>query len=111
MVQIPREEKRMAFLADVVGDEYKKWLCGYNGELGARVYISAPTGAGKTFFALNVFAKHFRDMIRRNVVQGRILYLVNRKVLEAQIKNDIEKELDFETRKYIDVKSYQKMKR
>ncbi len=61
-----------------IGTDYINWK---NGE---KVFISAPTGSGKTYFILNVLLPYAYR-------QGRtIVYLVNRRILAKQIQHDIE---------------------
>lgn len=68
----------MNFLADKIGEEYKKWK---NGDL---IIINAPTGRGKTTFITEKFLPYSSE-------QGKkILYLVNRKILREQIQIEIE---------------------
>lgn len=61
------------YISDTIRDEYKKWK---NGDI---VLLTAPTGTGKTTFILEKLLPY--------VLQygGRILYLVNRKILKEQL--------------------------
>lgn len=51
------------------------------------MFITAPTGSGKTYFILNTLLPYARE---RN---WNILYLVNRKILKEQLEEDV-KEID-----------------
>lgn len=64
-------------VTEMIGDEYKDW------ENGDIICISSPTGSGKTHFVLRTLLKYFAQK------NQRILYLVNRKILKEQIKEDI----------------------
>ena len=66
----------------VIGQEYKKWEWQGEGKAGYgnRIFIDAPTGSGKTTFILQTLLPYYS-------AQGRkILYLVNRRILKAQIR-------------------------
>lgn len=72
-----RDEVRRRNVSEVIGDEYKDW------KSGQIIYINATTGAGKTFFILNTLLPYV-------IASGkRLLYLVNRKVLKAQIETTV----------------------
>lgn len=63
------------YLNEVMGDVYKQW----NG--GDSVFISAPTGVGKTTFVL-------QQLVPEAKSRGKeVLFLSNRTVLRDQIKN------------------------
>lgn len=72
-------------VSEKIGEEYKKWSA------TDKVFIKAPTGSGKSYFILHTLLKY---VIEQN---GRILYVVNRKVLKKQLEdelhNDVEREL------------------
>lgn len=65
-------------IADEIGEKYKEW------GMGDCIFISSPTGSGKTFFILNVLL----PFLRKN--NQKILYLVNRRILKQQIEKEIE---------------------
>lgn len=57
----------MQYISDKIGDGYKTW------EEGGMIFISSPTGSGKTFFILETLLPYARQQNKT------ILYLVNRK--------------------------------
>ena len=95
----------METLTQIIGDEYKEW------RPGNRIYITTPTGSGKTYFVLHVLLKHAVE------TNKRILCLVNRRALKAQVERDIEsasrelRNVDYslEPEKQIDVCTYQQI--
>lgn len=86
----------MKYLKDLVGDEYRNW-----GE--RKVFISAPTGIGKSTFILKTLLPYV--MTKRQ----KMLILCNRKLLREQYWKDIV--MCFENyeslRLSVDVKTYQ----
>ena len=67
----------MKYISEIIGDEYKMWRRGQD------IFITAPTGSGKTTFVLEQllsFAVYNKQ---------KILYLVNRKILKKQLKEKI----------------------
>ena len=78
------EKEKVEYVSDMIGDDYKKWWH------DKTIFIKTPTGSGKSFFIL--------DKLLEYVVSnsGKILYLVNRKIL----KNQLEKEIDDIANKY-----------
>lgn len=67
----------MTYIADSIGTEYEQW------KGGDVVFISSPTGSGKTTFILNVFLPFL-------VKTGqKMLYLVNRTVLKEQLYEEV----------------------
>ncbi len=85
------------YISDVIGDDYTRW------EFVSAIFLTAPTGSGKTYFILNVLLKY----AAKN--KKRILYLVNRRALHDQIKNQIMQLEDDKERSSIEVKSYQEL--
>lgn len=78
----------MTKVVDYVGDDFKQW-----GHLGKEtssgipyldnvIFLSAPTGTGKSTFALQVFSKFIVDSSKK----GRVLILVPRKILKEQME-------------------------
>ena len=67
----------MNTVTDKIGEEYKQWS-NYN-----KIFISAPTGSGKTYFILNVLLPFACSQNRK------ILFLVNRKILKLQLEKEI----------------------
>ena len=92
----------MEYISDKIGEQYKEW------KQNDRVYITAPTGSGKTQFILKVLLPYAKT-------QGRtILYLVNRKILKAQLLEEVnkyalEEKLLINIRDYIRIKTYQEL--
>ena len=95
----------METLTQIIGNEYEEW------RPGNRIYITTPTGSGKTYFVLHVLLKYAVE------TNKRILYLVNRRALKAQVEKDIEatskemRKIDYylEPEKQIEVCTYQQI--
>lgn len=93
------------YISDEIGNEYLKWT------YGDIVFITASTGAGKSHFILNVYLDW---IIQRG---GRLLYLVNRRILREQLQNEVNTEiarvisgkyrLDTNIQNYIEITTYQ----
>lgn len=66
-------------VSEIIGDDYKKWQDGQD------ILITAPTGTGKTYFILHVLLDY---AIQNN---RKILYFVNRKVLQKQLIAEIDR--------------------
>lgn len=66
----------MENIAEKIGDQYITW------QTGERVFITAPTGSGKTYFCFHVLLPY---AIQNN---QNILYLVNRKALKLQLEEE-----------------------
>lgn len=101
----------MNTVTDIIGEEYKdQWdrLNEYDGDGqyqyggGNCIFISAPTGSGKTYFILQIWFKYLAGK------QKKMLYLVNRTILKENIENKISMMCNDEDR-FIDVKLYQKI--
>lgn len=95
--------ERKKYVADKIQMEYKEW------ELGEIILITASTGRGKSYFILHTYLKW---AILNNF---RILYLVNRKILQKQLKEEI-KEIEIcgefglgliDINEYIHIDTYQ----
>lgn len=86
------------YIAESIGDEYMQW------KMGDIVFISSPTGSGKTTFILEVLLRYLASR------GGHILYLVNRSALKYQLEVEL-KSVRSELRKYITIESYQKMEK
>ncbi len=88
----------MKFLSDSIGTKYTEW--------GARdiVFISAPTGSGKTTFVLKTLLPYLNEQPDKET--KKVLYLVNRTILKQQIKNEI-MTLESKLRRLIHVELYQ----
>ena len=83
------------FVADEIQENYKNW------RLGDIILIHAQTGAGKTYFVLNVLLPYIAS-------QGkRLLYLSNRSALRDQINLSYSQEYAAN----ITVKNYQSFER
>ena len=89
------------YISQKIGDEYKEW------SRGESIFITASTGAGKSYFILHTYLKW---VIEKN---GRVLYLVNRKILKKQLEEEAEQAfmdmgmfiMDFS--KYLSIETYQ----
>lgn len=88
----------MITIADMMGEEYRKW------ENSSKVFISAPTGLGKTYFILNVLLPYACSQNKK------ILFLVNRKILKKQMDEELSS-IPFNIRMYIQVETYQMLER
>ena len=69
------------FLENSIGDSYKDW------KAGDCIFISAPTGSGKTYFILNKLLAYLSSQPQKK----KILYLVNRSILKQQVEKEISK--------------------
>lgn len=96
-----RKENERQYIEEVIGNKYQEW------EEGNEIFITAPTGAGKSFFILEVLLPMVIDK------KVKMLYLVNRRILEIQIEKEIRKKcykkgMTFDqARQYIEVVTYQ----
>ena len=64
-------------VTDKIGDEYREW------KRGDKVFISAPTGTGKTYFIFNTLLSYAKE------TNQKILYLVNRTMLKEQLEKEL----------------------
>lgn len=81
------EEKNMGvpdYVSGKIGEKYKQWK---NRDI---IFITAPTGTGKSHFILHIFLKW---MIKN---KGKMLYLVNRKILKEQLEEELHNEVEDE---------------
>ena len=67
------------YVSEKIGDEYKNWGA------GDIILLTAPTGTGKTTFILETLLPY---IMQKN---GRLLYLVNRRVLREQLLEELNK--------------------
>ncbi|MDD7642788.1 MAG: DEAD/DEAH box helicase family protein [bacterium] len=86
----------MEYLADRLGDSFKQW------GNGTCEFIDAQTGCGKTTFILSYVLPYMAEH------KMKILYLVNRSILQQQLEEDIINQRSKE-RYYIDVMTYQNL--
>ena len=86
----------MEYIAEKIGDNYQEWK---NGDV---VFISSPTGSGKTTFILKKLLPYLAEKGQR------ILYLVNRKALKLQLEIEC-KDIFGDYAKCIDIELYQSM--
>lgn len=84
----------MEYLADRLGNSFEDW------GNGTCEFIDAQTGCGKTTFILDYVLPH----MAKN--EKKILYLVNRSILEQQLEDDIKNKRGQEQR-FIDIMTYQ----
>lgn len=91
----------MKRLSDDIGEKYSEWK---NGDC---IFISAPTGSGKTYFVLNVL----RPFLIQN--NRKALYLVNRHILKDQIEKEMGRiqSKTGDIRNPIEVKTYQSIEK
>lgn len=93
------------YITAEIGKDYQNWA---NGDI---VFITASTGAGKSHFILNVYLDW---IIQRG---GKLLYLVNRRILREQLQNEVNAEiareisekygLNINIQDYIEITTYQ----
>lgn len=97
-------------VSDVIGDDYKSW------QLGDVIMITAPTGSGKSYFALHVLLEWTINNYLSTGEKARILYLVNRKILKLQLEDDLIHDIqrildtypdDLQYKDFISIKTYQ----
>lgn len=69
----------MQTVSDEIKEDYREW------KRGDRIFITAPTGTGKSYFILHKLLGYIID---RNS-DKKILYLVNRTILKNQIEYEI----------------------
>ncbi len=74
--------KNVEYISDKIGEEYQNW------EAREIIFITAPTGSGKSYFMLHIFLKY---LIQKG---GKMLYLVNRKILKEQLEEELEEVQD-----------------
>ena len=67
----------MENLTEIIAEDYKKW------KTRDQIWISAPTGIGKTFFILDTFWKYVASSNK-----GRILIIENRLSLKMQLQTE-----------------------
>lgn len=91
----------MIYIADKIKEDYRTWKLEPE-DLGKpdTIFISAPTGSGKTTFVFDVFLPYLAKR------KKRLLYLVNRAILKKQLEERI-CSLPYEQKSIIDVKLYQ----
>lgn len=70
---------RKMTVTEKIGDEYKQW------SPYSKIFVSAPTGSGKTYFVLHKLLSYVMQ------TNQRILYLVNRTILKEQLEQEISK--------------------
>lgn len=94
------------WLSDKIGTSYKDW------EDGDVIFISAPTGAGKTSFIFEKLIPLAKEKKRR------ILYLVNRKILKQQLESRLNEmrrenicEWSIKDDDLIEIKTYQELEK
>lgn len=82
------------YISDEIKNEYMEW--------GQRdiVFLTAPTGSGKTYFILHVFLPY----IVTN--KKKLLYVVNRAILKEQMEKEIER-LSIDENRAIKIITYQ----
>lgn len=95
-----RKEERFGekkFLSDIIGEKYLNWIIRFKlvSPATKKIFITTPTGSGKSYFILHVFLK---QVIHQ---KKRMLYLVNRKILKEQIENELNYEIERELHKKI----------
>lgn len=102
---VPISEKlrwrdNMGYITNEIGDGYKKWGESDWGTKPETIFISSPTGSGKTTFILNTFLPYWASKGKK------LLYLVNRTILKEQLENNISN-LEWKLRQAIKIELYQ----
>lgn len=87
-----KEKHEARFISDIIGEEYKQW------GTSDIIFITAPTGTGKTTFILQTYLKWIIkkkiDVEQGNAMYAfpkQMLYLVNRTILKKQLEEELEK--------------------
>lgn len=80
------------FIDKKIGEEYQKW------KPGDVVLITAPTGAGKSYFIREIYLKWMIVNQKGSREKTKILYLVNRKILKKQMEEEL-KETEYKLRR------------
>lgn len=78
------------YVDNEIGNEYKTWT---DRQI---VFITSPTGSGKTHFILYTLLSYIIEQ------KGRLLYLVNRKVLKMQLEEELKNKVEWEMRNRFD---------
>lgn len=101
-------DRESQWVTEKIGEEYKNWKDGIDKRThkeqneGDKIFISAPTGSGKTHFVLNALLPYFYK-------QGKkILFIVNRRILKEQVEEEIH-HVPFEMRNNIRIELYQSL--
>lgn len=91
----------MRKLSEEIGEKYIEW------KDGDCIFISSPTGSGKTYFIINIL----RPFLIQN--NKKVLYLVNRSILKEQIDKEMERMWlkAGDVRNAIEVKTYQSIEK
>ena len=84
----------MTTVTDYIKEDYTKW------KERDKIFISAPTGSGKTYFILHSLLPYAQKQNKK------ILFLVNRRILKEQMENEIFR-LKYDLRSNIQVELYQ----
>lgn len=93
---MPEEKdiKAPEYISDKIGEEYMNW------EGRNIIFITAPTGTGKSYFILHIF---FKWIVRNNL---KMLYLVNRKILKEQLEEELHGEVEDEIYQEFGIKRF-----
>lgn len=104
--------QQITYVGQSIGEEYKNWGEESKGEI---ILIKAPTGTGKSHL---IFYNLLGEAVER---KKRILYLVNRRILKKQIKEELENQVERQLYKkygysidvsdYISVRTYQSIEK
>ena len=86
--------KAPEYISDKIGEEYMNW------EGRNIIFITAPTGSGKSYFILHIF---LRWIMRNNL---KMLYLVNRKILKEQLEEELHGEVEDEIYQEFGIKRF-----
>lgn len=59
------EQGKKKYLADAIGEDYKKWMNGNT------IFLTGPTGSGKSFFIINIYTKWLLEQYWRAMKKER----------------------------------------
>ena len=95
----------MQTVTQKIGTEYTDWVMKDDDRRGASwIFISAPTGSGKTYFIFETLLKYLVSESKS------MLYLVNRSILKKQLKDKV-KDMSPEISNHIHIKLYQEIEK
>ena len=86
---------KRVWVSTLIGEDYKKWKEEF-------VVLDCGTGCGKTYFCINILGKYAECR------QKHILYLCNRKKLQQEILDSVDKQ---KLKRTIRVETYQSLQK
>jgi len=95
----------MKYISEKIGSDYMTWCKSIDKsktwQNGDSIFITSPTGTGKSTFVFKDLLKHYKENGKR------ILYLVNRSVLKEQLEDSLDEYIEY--RNYITIMLYQEL--